>query len=178
MPFLYFSPSTWNDLPLPLWQRPSLDSFKSTLKTKQNPPNCISSLCCRFHVVCKLSCIYIYIVSMLRCLFVCVYALRIVSTDKSPWYNRNGWLGVKHQVTYSTDMILHFTTTLIIIIYLTTMEMKISSTLLSSPPFLHLSSCFLFHCNISLQATLVYETTVSLDTSCQAKAHLVIPIPT
>ena len=28
-----FGPSAWNDLPLPLRQKPSLDSFKSNLKT-------------------------------------------------------------------------------------------------------------------------------------------------
>ena len=31
--FSVFGPSTWNDLPLPLRQKPSLDSFKSNLKT-------------------------------------------------------------------------------------------------------------------------------------------------
>ena len=30
--FSVFSPSTWNDLPLPLWQKTFLDSFKSNLK--------------------------------------------------------------------------------------------------------------------------------------------------
>ena len=31
--FSVFGPSTWNDLPLPLRQKPSLDSFKRNLKT-------------------------------------------------------------------------------------------------------------------------------------------------
>ena len=31
--FSVFGPSTWNDLPLPLRQKPSMDSFKSNLKT-------------------------------------------------------------------------------------------------------------------------------------------------
>ena len=31
--FSVFGPSTWNDLPLPRRQKPSLDSFKSNLKT-------------------------------------------------------------------------------------------------------------------------------------------------
>ena len=31
--FSVFGPSTWNDLPLPLRQKPSLDSFKCNLKT-------------------------------------------------------------------------------------------------------------------------------------------------
>ena len=31
--FSVFSPSTWNDFPLPLRQKPSLDSFTSNLKT-------------------------------------------------------------------------------------------------------------------------------------------------
>ena len=31
--FWIFGPSTWNDLPLPLRQKPSLDSFKCNLKT-------------------------------------------------------------------------------------------------------------------------------------------------
>ena len=30
--FSVFSPSTWNDLPLPVQQKPSLDSFKCNLK--------------------------------------------------------------------------------------------------------------------------------------------------
>ena len=31
--FAVFSPATWNDLPFPLQQKPSLDSFKCNLKT-------------------------------------------------------------------------------------------------------------------------------------------------
>ena len=31
--FLVFGPSAWNDLPLPLRQKPSLDSFRCNLKT-------------------------------------------------------------------------------------------------------------------------------------------------
>ena len=36
-PFSVFDPSTWNDLPFPLRQKPSLDSFKSNLKTFRFP---------------------------------------------------------------------------------------------------------------------------------------------
>ena len=35
--FSVFGPSTWNDLPLPLWQKLSLDSFKCNLKNLSFP---------------------------------------------------------------------------------------------------------------------------------------------
>ena len=38
--FSVFGPSIWNYLPLPLRQKPSLDSFKSNLKTFFFPQNC------------------------------------------------------------------------------------------------------------------------------------------
>ena len=46
--FSVFGPSTWNDLPLPLQQKPSLDSFKPNLKTflfqKQQTCHAFSSM--------------------------------------------------------------------------------------------------------------------------------------
>ena len=49
--FSVFSPSTWNDLPLPLQQKPSLDSFKSCLRTFLFPKTraMFSILCCCLH---------------------------------------------------------------------------------------------------------------------------------
>ena len=43
--FLVHLHSTWNDLPFPLWQKPSLDSFKSNLKNNNfKSPNCRLSI--------------------------------------------------------------------------------------------------------------------------------------
>ena len=44
--FSVFGPFTWNDLPLPLWQKPSLDSFRSNLKTF---PKTVDLPCFVFH---------------------------------------------------------------------------------------------------------------------------------
>ena len=44
--FSVFRPSTWNDLPLPLRQKPSLDSFKSNLKKNQKNLSRIVDLPC------------------------------------------------------------------------------------------------------------------------------------
>ena len=33
-----------------------------------------------------------------------IYIYKVGLTGESPWYNRTGWLGVKHQVTYLTEV--------------------------------------------------------------------------
>ena len=38
----------------------------------------------------------------------CPHRLCHDSDQSSPWYNRNGWLGIKHQVTYLFDEISHW----------------------------------------------------------------------
>ena len=93
--FSVFSPSVWNDLPLPLWQKLSLDSFKCNLKPFLFP--CFlfrADVFIHFkfpgHLLPILSCVYLALYSqnacVCRCLCVCVcacYVLRIVSRIKT-----------------------------------------------------------------------------------------------
>ena len=48
----------------------------------------------------QLRCSWLAVVLFLLCVF-SVYIYIYLHLTHSPWYNRTGWLGVKHQVTYS-----------------------------------------------------------------------------
>ena len=47
--FSFFGPSTWNDLPLPLRQKPSLNETSRHFISQNYRPTMFSVLCCCFH---------------------------------------------------------------------------------------------------------------------------------
>ena len=92
--FSVFGLSRWNDLPIPVQQKPSLDSFRSNLKhlfSQNYTPAMFSVPCCCFHlsqvclmpiIICVNSALYSQYAYVCGCLCVCAYVLRIVSMDK------------------------------------------------------------------------------------------------